>query len=459
MSKTVLFYGNCQAQALGDLYRNQIARRRDENVSLVFLGGELKGQVARADVVVEQVFDSHEPIVAADLKAGAKWFRFPMVLGTFIWPFASQAHVQNESYPFLTSGPYPAELGDNYLNRLIGRVPFGDAITRYMELDVPAHVHLDRLYEISMASQRERDKISKIDVTALIEQNFRNEPLFLTRGHPTRRIFDHIASTLFENMGIPGDDIRLALGSYIRSPFPWDELPVHPSVIAHYGLKYLSKDYAYRYMDEGRLTFEEYVSRYLRYEWNIELYRGIQLARRQDQGPEAALRVLEKGLAKSPQSESGLRAKCNLLFQMGRLAEAREAAASVVSVDPENPENHSLLGWVLLHLGDLALAEQTFRHAIALHPLGAKHHKALADVLSRMGRNQEAVDTVRFTVPLLPGDADIHGLLGLVLQRNSDLDAAETAFRQAILLAPKAESYQSYLADVLAQKERDAAAA
>ena len=458
MSKTVLFYGNCQAQALGDLYRNQIAPRRDEIVSLVFLGGELKGQVARADVVIEQVFDSHEPIVAADLKAGAKWFRFPMVLGTFLWPFASQAHVQNESYPFLTSGPYPAELGDNYLNRLIGRVPFGDAVTRYMELDVPAHVHLDRLFEISMASQRERDEISEIGVTALIEQNFRSEPLFLTRGHPTRRIFDHIASTLFANMGVPQDDIRLALGSYIRTLFPWDELPVHPSVIAHYGLKYLTKESVYRYMEEGRLTFAEYVSRYLRYEWNTELYRGMQLARRQDQGPEEALRVLDRGLTKSPQSESGLRTKCNLLVQVGRFADAREVAVSAVNVDPENPENHGLLASVLVHLGDVAAAEDTLRRAIELHPLGAKYHKALADVLSRMGRNQEAVDTVRFTVPLLPGDADIHCLLGLVLQRNSDLDAAETAFRQAIRLAPKAERYQSYLADVMAHKERSAAA-
>ncbi len=196
---------------------------------VIFVGDEAAEVLREADVVVEQMFDSREQIRVSNVQQGAKWFRFPLVHGAFLWPYATQAHVRNESYPFLPGGPYPAELGDSYLNRLIGHVPCEDAVARYMELDVAQHAHLDRLFEISLESQRGRDKISGMDFALLIEHNFRSVPLFTTRGHPTRLIFDRIASTLFRNMDISEDEIRLATGSYVRSMFPWDEVPVHPS--------------------------------------------------------------------------------------------------------------------------------------------------------------------------------------------------------------------------------------
>jgi hypothetical protein len=456
MPKTVLFYGNSQAQALFTLYQRQIAPQRGEAVFVVFPGGELAKPLSQADVVIEQVFDLHEPFSATDLKSGARLFRFPTVLGAFLWPYATQAHVQNARYSFLPSGPYPEELGDSYLNRLIGHIPLDDAVVQYRELDVPAQTHLDRLYDDNLSRQSERDRVSGIDVAALIDQNFRTEPMFTTRGHPTRRVFDHVASALFGCMGVPEDVTRIALGSYARSMFPWDELPVHPSVIAHYNLKYLATDSTYRYMVEGHFTFEEFIRRYLNYEWNPELYRGIHLSRRRDQDPMETLNLLEKGLAKSRPSVLGLRAKCELLVELGRIADARQAAASAVNADPEDPENYGMLASVMVHLDDFGHAEETLRRAIELQPLGAKFHAALASVLSRVGRNQEAVDAARFAVPLLPGDADIHSLLGLVLHRNGQLDDAAKEFRLAILRASEVDRYryQSFLADVLRANER-----
>ena len=327
-----------------------------------------------------------------------------------------------------------------------------------MDLDVPAHANLDRIYEINMANQDQRDRASGIDVAPLIEQNFRNEPLFMTRGHSTRRIFDLIASTLFGNMGVPEDETRLAIGSYVHSMFPWDKLPIHPSVIAHYGLTYLTKDSVYRYLAEGRLTFEEFVRRYLGYEWNTELYQAMHLAKRPGQDPEEALVLLDRGLAKSPQSDSGLRVKCELQVQLGRLADARDTAFNAMTADPENPENHLLLASVLLRLDDLATAEDILRRAIEIHPLGSKFHMALAGVLSRAGRGQEAAEAAALALPSSPGNADVYSLLGLMLHRNSDLDAAEQAFRQAIALAPDVKNYQSFLDGVLAQKARRALA-
>jgi len=70
-----------------------------------------------------------------------------------------------------------------------------------------------------------------------------------------------------------------------------------------------------------------------------------------------------------------------------------------------------------------------------------------------MSRFQESVDEVRFAMPLLPGDATVHAILGLTLERNAELDAAEKAFRQAILLAPDVERFRGHLANVLAKKE------
>jgi Flp pilus assembly protein TadD len=416
---------------------------------LIYLGDEGAEALRHADVVVEQMFDSSTQIRASNVRPGAKWFRFPLVYGLFLWPYSTQAHVQNQSYPFLPSGPYPDEFGDRFLNRMIGRVPFEEAINKYMDLDVPAHANLDRLYELNMASQRERDQLSGIDVATLIEQNFRNEPLFVSKGHPTKRLFDHIATTLFRNMGVPEDEIRLATGSYVRSTLQRDELPVHHGVIAHYGLTYLTKDSTYRYLQEGKITFKQYISRYFLYDWNPELHEGAYLAIHSDQAPEDVLALLERGLARSPQSDMGWRAMSHLLVRLGRLGEARYAGRRAVIADSENPENHGCLASVLVRMDNLAKAEETLRTALEIHPLGTKFHQALADVLSRSGRPQDAVE---YAVPLSPGDPNVYSLLDRVRSRNSDLDGAEQAYGQAIALAPEAESFPLGLSQVLAQK-------
>jgi Flp pilus assembly protein TadD len=454
MPTTVVFYGNCQAHALSRLYQRQIAPRRNETVSLIYVGNEAAEVLLQADVVIEQTFTAREQIRASDVRPGAKWLRFPLVYGMFLWPYATQAHVRNESHPFLPGGPFPVEYGDSYLNRLIDHVPPEEAIAKYMDLDVPAHAHLDRLYEIAMEDQRQRDRVAGMDIATIVERDFRSTPLFMTRGHPTRRLFDHVATTLFSNMGIPEDEIRLAISSYFRSMLPWGELPVHPSVIAHYGLEYVTKDSEYRFFQEGKLTFKEYVSRYVRYDWNRELHQGIYLARSPDASPEEALRLLEKGLEKAPQSDLGLRAKSDALVRSGNLESARDAAAAAVAADPEHTENHVVLASVLMRMGDLAAAEATLRQALEMQPHGAKLHRTLADVLSRAGRSQAAVDVAEIAVSLSPGDAHVYGLLGLTMHRNSDLDGAEKAYRRALELAPEVPNFQSGLQLVLAQKEK-----
>jgi tetratricopeptide (TPR) repeat protein len=438
------------------MYRRHFAPLRQDIVKLVLIGSDDTKALSEADVVVEQMFDSQPRVDYSIVPPDVTIYRFPLVIGTFIWPFASQDHVHNRSYPFLPSGPYPAELGDSYLNRLIDQVPVNEAFARYIDLDVAKHAHLDRLYEIHLAQQEQRDTACGISVTRLMEERFRSEPLFHTRGHPTKRIFDHIAKHVFGAMGIPDEEIHIAINGYHYSVFPWDELPIHPNVAAHYGLQYVTGSSAYRHMDEGRFTFEQNVRRYLNYEWNRDLHEGIYLAEGSGD-PAVACVCLEKGIEVSPASDRGWRALGSSLLRLNRPAEARDSALRAMTIDPQNPENHYLLASALTATGDLGRAEETLRTAIRIHPFGAKCHLSLADVLSRTGRQHEAAEIAAAAVPLTAKNPHTYGLLGFILHRAGDLEGAEAAFRESLSRAPEVVSFREALNSVLSHKQRIAA--
>ena len=379
-----------------------------------------------------------------------------MVLAGFIWPYANEAHVQNVAQPPFSDGPYPSQLSDSYLNRLITKgVPPEEALEQYLALDIGRATHVDRVFELYMDRQRERDAKTGFDLAPAIEAHIRTEPLFLTPHHPNARLFGIVAQQLFESMKVPGDMIETAIASLRRTPFPPDELPIHPGIIRHFGLTFADAETRYSYFDEGRFTFSEYVLRYMRYESNHDLREGIALAT--DGDPQRVLGSLERGLQRSPGSLRGLRAKGMVLDRLGRRDEALTAYREAIAAGPDETEGHIALARFLLGSGDIAGARFEARKAVALDPLDAAAHAALAEVEVRAD-DAAALPPAREAARLIPGRTDYQQRLGIALMLAGDLDEARRETEKLLLMEPAMADPRNLLAEIHETQGRRAAA-
>lgn len=453
--KNVFIVGNCQASAIANLYRDFVGLPNHERVihfdDHMVAPEATRAAVADADLLIVQDRDFNHGLTADQLRPGIELVTFPMALAGFVWPFANEPHVHNVPEPPFSDGPYPSQLSDSFLNRLIvkGATP-EQALDDYLALDIARTAHLDRMAEIYFAKQRERDRRSDFAIAPVVEARFRTEALFRTPHHPNAPLFGVVARQLFERLDVPETTIEAALRSLHATPFPPDELPIHPGVIRHFGFTFANEDTRYSYLDEGRFTFREYVGRYMRYENNHPLRVGIATA---DQGdPVAALAALDDGLARSPQSVRGWRARGIALDRLGRHAEARDAFARAADIDPDNPE--PLIAASLSHRvageGEAALAKA--EQAVKIAPLYAGAHRSLAEARLNAGM-ASATEAAQEAVRLLPSMANLH-LLGIVTAGNGGLDLAEEVARRLVAMEPMSPDTRNLLAETLEDQSR-----
>jgi hypothetical protein len=295
--RRVVFVGNRQIEVLARLYRQFGDGERSGRAIYIAAHRQPSDDdweaLATADVIVEQLQDFKPKIDLSGLSGSAERIAVPLAIGGFLWPFAGQAHPGNPSLPYL---PYPAEWGDAYLNRMISRGADPQAtVAAYLALDVNDLVDLDRLYQRTLEKQRQRDAATGFSVAEIIAEHFRDEAVFLTPLHPNRRIALALADQLFRRLDIGAAERERMNRTSRATPFPKDELPIHPSVARHFGLRYIGEGHRFRLVNEGRFTFAEYALRYMEGRWNAALAEGLALAEGGD--PAAARDRLRAGLA------------------------------------------------------------------------------------------------------------------------------------------------------------------
>jgi len=450
----VVFYGNCQAQLLSGLYSRAIAPwTGDESFHVDAyspLSEESRELLASTDLLVGQIIASGSKDAIDNLPTPAKRHLFPAVAAVFLWPFGCAAHPHNKAFWHLPTGPYAIQKGDGYLNRLINQgVDPDEAVRRYIEVDVSKTFDLDRLFEVSMDQQQKRDELTGYNFGDEIMNNFRTERLFVTPDHPSLPFARRFISKVLEGLGADSD--ALARVQRCEKLFPIDELPIHPAVVRHFGLRFVEPMQRYQFMWEGGFTFEEYAHRYVRFEWNEELSEGMGLSASKQYAD--ALPKLRAGLLRSPNSSPGLRVLATTLSALGDPEAAVKAAQQAVVSDPNDPHAYAILFHVLLQLGRDIEAESAIRAMIRLDPDTAPNHLALVGLLKRQGRVSEAVASARSAALVEPKNSEAHFNLGLLLKETGELTAAESELREAVRLAPANAEYSSALAMLLDARE------
>ena len=405
--RNIVFIGNCQAGSLADVYRRCIAPCTKDHISQIFAYGEdqidaaARALLEAADVIVEQVFDYGYVLNPESIGARAQRIRFPWVAAHFLWPFYNEAHPRNHAYWYLPPGPWPAQLGDSFLNRKIAEgISAAEAAERYLNLDIVAAARLERRYELIMDAQRLRDERSGVETADFIERHFRDEPLFVSPDHPGLAMFLHLARQVYAKLGATAADLARVETMVRKTPFPADELPIHPGVARHFGLRFWREDARYRHLRSGRFTIEEYYRRYMAYEWDEMVHEGLALL---DAGQKAeGYDMLCKGLGRAPHHAVGLARFAHLLIERGQLVEAEAVALRAAAIDSSDPESHAALGHFFAACKRHQEAAAAFRKALALEAGDAFVWMALSYELDHLGRAEEALAAAREAIRLNP---------------------------------------------------------
>jgi hypothetical protein len=336
----VVFVGNCQVGALWRLYERVLPRELAGNA--VFIESynaatpESLRLIAEADRLVWQVTHFEQEI--GKIESAASRFLVPMVICPFLWPFAGQPHPRNVSLPCLPEGPYPGEFGDEFLNRLTERgVDPENAAAEYVAFDVAGAKQVGRVAEITLGQQWLRDgRCGDYDVAGLIERQLPHESLFRSRGHLNPTILRHLAQVLYCQMGGGSAFMQYLATTRYDDVVPFSEIPVHPTIAAHFGMSYIYPDKRYEFFTEGGYTFTEWAARYVAYEWNQDFHEAMYLARQGDLA--RAIPLWEQSLAASPRSSIGRANFAEILTRNGMVQLAVRWIREAVALDPDNAE-------------------------------------------------------------------------------------------------------------------------
>ena len=112
--------------------------------------------------------------------------RVPNLYADYLWPFAGSAHPKNRGAFALPGGPYPAEHGDRFLDKLVAEgVPEPRRSERYLAIDIVTEGELDSRLADRTEIQRRLDNLGGYDLAGFIADKFRTEKLFNTRQRIT----------------------------------------------------------------------------------------------------------------------------------------------------------------------------------------------------------------------------------------------------------------------------------
>jgi tetratricopeptide (TPR) repeat protein len=149
------------------------------------------------------------------------------------------------------------------------------------------------------------------------------------------------------------------------------------------------------------------------------------------------------------------------------MEQARAAARTALELDPELPEGHIALGWVLADYDwDWEKAKTELDRARALAPGDGDVQRASASLAMQLGRLDDAIEFARRAVALDPLSKPAHVVLGDCCMRAGRLDDAVASLQIALDLAPNAgithyilscaRLLQGRADDALAEAEREA---
>ena len=177
----------------------------------------------------------------------------PIAASTMFWPL-------DGFDPGLAANP-PRLRGDTFLrDYLQGGGDPEKAAEAYLAADIAGIVDLDARRSSEIEAWRELDGLTDVPLAGLIEANLRSVRLFHSVFAPTNLILRQIVDGLIRSFGLSDETARASAKIFEAGEIMGPEYPVHPGVIAHYGLEWAVLPGA----PDQRALFADWVGHYVR---------------------------------------------------------------------------------------------------------------------------------------------------------------------------------------------------
>ncbi len=165
-------------------------------------------------------------------------------------------------WPFWNDPP-PIVFGDKLLDRFIDEGADKSVILRlYLHGDLGKYVDLDEALTHTLKVEERRESAAFMQVTDIITERWRDEPLFLTANHPGFRLLKAVAGGILRHLGLPPLGAEEIAGLESFPSYADFELPIHPQVAEHHRLSFIGPKHQYLVYGR-RMTYEQYISRYI----------------------------------------------------------------------------------------------------------------------------------------------------------------------------------------------------
>lgn len=131
-----------------------------------------------------------------------------------------------------------------------------EIVERYAKLDIPSVVDLERVKAHSVTRQRQMEINTDVKILDYMLEGYKAERLFNVFDHLSNRMLLHIVNQILERLDyfpLPNDVLRQL--SVLNPP----EIPLHPSIVRYFNLKWVTPGMRYHLSPSRLLTFEEYV--------------------------------------------------------------------------------------------------------------------------------------------------------------------------------------------------------
>lgn len=190
---------------------------------------------------------------------------FPVVRLYSLWPlYRVDPRNKPEGKPEFPFGKYP--YGDKkVINMMKKGLSYSEVFDKYMQLNIKDLVDLDKFHSESLLNGKELEKKCDLKIFDFIEENFSKKRLLFTVNHPTPDLILYQVEQIL--LSVTGATIPESEKIRVRRNPPLDfmQVPVHPQIIDHFELEWISKDYKYKYGQKDFVTFEEYYWNYINF--------------------------------------------------------------------------------------------------------------------------------------------------------------------------------------------------
>jgi hypothetical protein len=134
-----------------------------------------------------------------------------------------------------------------------------EIVRRYCSLNMAEIMDLDFHYRNQIDYLKKLDSDNQyIKIASFVDEHVLSVQLFFLFNHPSLDVFRKIIDQLFYAFGIAND-----LPEEIPDNFSYHQIPIHPSVVKYFGLKFV-KDEAIWPVGPHKVSYDDYVRLYIK---------------------------------------------------------------------------------------------------------------------------------------------------------------------------------------------------